>query len=97
MRYIIQIFKTNEKDSNVGIWSNTAYGGDDLEIVKNTAKKISTYNRMGIERVRVMENLFELKCSNVEGYGSLKKHKELVEAEKLRWDKDNKMKESVNG
>lgn len=72
MKYIIQIVRTvdpsegyftdPEMAKHYGVWTNTAWGGDDLDKVMETAHKIIASNKMNIGRVRVVENLFEMDC-----------------------------------
>lgn len=61
MKYIIQVFRQSDPESNVGKWDNTAWGNDDYEKAKSTCESIIKANKMGITRVRIVEVLFEVK------------------------------------
>lgn len=61
MKYIIQIFKSVAP--NVGNWTETAWGGNDLNKVKETAAAISKHNTMNIKKVRIVEVITELNCN----------------------------------
>ena len=62
MKYVIQIFRPSVFGSNIGMWTNTAWGSDELEKAVITANRIAEGNNKGIIRVRVMEVITELIC-----------------------------------
>lgn len=60
MKYLIQLFRTTGDD--LGVWVNTAWGGDDRDAVaarlEQVAKTLSR-QRPGFTRVRMVEVLEE--------------------------------------
>lgn len=55
MKYLIEMFRLTEPDSNAGRWHSTAWGGDDFEHTKEMAQKILDNNKQHIVKVRVLK------------------------------------------
>jgi len=59
MKYLIQLFYPTP-GGGVGVWHNTALGGDDKEEVLKRAEEISKRPHAAFSQVRVTEVLLEL-------------------------------------